>query len=432
MVCCGVVCRCGVCSRFSWVRPRFGRSPRLPPPPDPLSRLLLRRTTQNFAILFLPLLGVFSWNFGGVIEEPGPSNVHVWALGLSCETPAAFAKCQEQFYNFSPPLPMTSEKVNDQLLQILLVSRKKSLEHTENPREHAPPPSGPTPRGPHFFWVVVCAVCVAPDSAACCCFSCCLCSCCGLLLPLLLLLLVLVAAFGPPTVEPPPSTFAVFDLPKCYNNFSNWDKICRYPTEFPREDTPPVLPSLPPTTLRAPHLLALIVLGLAPRIRASLMLLLCDKNTLAAFNLPKCLYCFVALCAVFAIFCGCLMLAFLVVCCFSCCSCCFCRFCGSLLFVALLLLLLLPVVATAMLLLLLLLLQFLLLCWCCCCGCFQVADRWNATVWYCLCCCCLCGLLFVVFLLLLLFWFCLHCFAFFFCFLCCFCFFMLLLPLLTF
>ena len=33
-------------------------------------------------------LGVFSLNFGGVFEAPKPSNVHVWALGLSCEVPA--------------------------------------------------------------------------------------------------------------------------------------------------------------------------------------------------------------------------------------------------------------------------------------------------------------------------------------------------------
>ena len=29
---------------------------------------------------FLPSLGVFSLNFGGVFEAPGRSNVHVWAL----------------------------------------------------------------------------------------------------------------------------------------------------------------------------------------------------------------------------------------------------------------------------------------------------------------------------------------------------------------
>ena len=38
--------------------------------------------------LFFSLWEVFSWNFGGVFEAPGPSNVHVWALGLSCEVPA--------------------------------------------------------------------------------------------------------------------------------------------------------------------------------------------------------------------------------------------------------------------------------------------------------------------------------------------------------
>ena len=47
MLCC-VVCRWGVCTRFPWVRPRFGRSPR-PPPPDPLP---LRQTAQNFAFFF--------------------------------------------------------------------------------------------------------------------------------------------------------------------------------------------------------------------------------------------------------------------------------------------------------------------------------------------------------------------------------------------
>ena len=48
-----------------------------------------RETAQKFALCFslsrrkicslLPSLGVFSWNFGGVFEAPGPSNVHVWS-----------------------------------------------------------------------------------------------------------------------------------------------------------------------------------------------------------------------------------------------------------------------------------------------------------------------------------------------------------------
>ena len=60
------------------------------------------------------------------------------------------------------PLHKTSEKLNDQLLQILLVSR------TKKPRTQPTlllPPSGPTPLGHHCFWVVACAVCAALDSA---------------------------------------------------------------------------------------------------------------------------------------------------------------------------------------------------------------------------------------------------------------------------
>ena len=43
---------------------------------------------HHFRSFCLPL-GVFSWNFGGFCEAPGESNVHVFALGLSCEAPAA-------------------------------------------------------------------------------------------------------------------------------------------------------------------------------------------------------------------------------------------------------------------------------------------------------------------------------------------------------
>ena len=163
----------------------------------------------------------------------------------------------------------------------------------------------------------------------------------------------LAAPKPPPTVEPPcPPTFAVFDLPKCQSHFftidwspltlTNWDKICRYPTEFPREDAPP--PS-PPPPFGGPHLLALIFLGLPPRIRASFV---CEKHTLAAFDFPKCLYCF---CCFFLCFFRYFLLPHL-------------RF-TVFFFKALLVLLLLPV----------LLLLLLLLCCCCCFGCFQVADR---------------------------------------------------------
>ena len=106
----------------------------LPPPDRPKFRFFQSLLRHNFLSFYL---GVSSWNFGGVLEAPGHSNVHVWALRLSCETPATFAKCQEQFHIFCP---QTSEKVNNQLLQILLVSRKKASNTTEIPWEDAFPP----------------------------------------------------------------------------------------------------------------------------------------------------------------------------------------------------------------------------------------------------------------------------------------------------
>ena len=137
-----------------------------------------------------------------VLEASVPT-VHVWAHGLSCETPVAFAKCQEQFYNRFDS-HKTSEKVNDQLLQILLVSRKKASNTTEIPRDDAPSHL----RDPHLLaltfsgllfvlfvllliLLIVAAFLVAfvPVAACCCrCFCCCLC----LFLLLLLLLLLLL------------------------------------------------------------------------------------------------------------------------------------------------------------------------------------------------------------------------------------------------
>ena len=130
-----------------------------------------------------------------------------WCLKRRCQLctfgvtgkPGGFCKMSRTILQLIDlPPHKTSEKVNDQLLQILLVSKKKKKPRTQPKFHVTTPPSGPTPLGPHCFWVVVCA---APDSAACCCFSCCLCSCCGLLPPLFVLLLVIVAAFGPPQVQ---------------------------------------------------------------------------------------------------------------------------------------------------------------------------------------------------------------------------------------
>ena len=144
-LCCVVVCRCGVCSRFSWVRPRFGRSPRLP-----LSRTPLRRTTQNSAFFF-PLSPPFSLvlsslSWGGLLVEfwwclkrRDPQMCTFGLSGCRVKPRRLLPNVKNNFTIFAP--------------------QKKSLEHTEIPREDAPPPSGPTPLGPHFFWVVVCAVC---------------------------------------------------------------------------------------------------------------------------------------------------------------------------------------------------------------------------------------------------------------------------------
>ena len=71
------------------------RGPSAGPPPD-------RPKFRPFFPLPLPFSLFFSLE-GRFVEfgcfEVSVPTVHVWAHGLSCETPAAFAKCQEQFYN---------------------------------------------------------------------------------------------------------------------------------------------------------------------------------------------------------------------------------------------------------------------------------------------------------------------------------------------
>ena len=59
----------------------------LPGPPFPWTPFPW--TAQNFA-LFFPSLGVFSWDFGGVLKHRDPSQcARCGVLGLSCEAPAA-------------------------------------------------------------------------------------------------------------------------------------------------------------------------------------------------------------------------------------------------------------------------------------------------------------------------------------------------------
>ena len=104
--------------------------------PDSLLRWTppLRWDAQNFAFFF-PLPPQFSFfllsfwfpfvEFWG--EAPGPSNVHVWALGLSCERPRRFKHPQE----FNGKTPKREKK-----------ERKLWREREKNAKFWAPPPFG--------------------------------------------------------------------------------------------------------------------------------------------------------------------------------------------------------------------------------------------------------------------------------------------------
>ena len=218
---CCVVCRCCCCCGVVWcgvsVRCVFkifvGASKIWALPLTPrlsLRRTPLRRTAQNFARFFpspAPIFALFFSLSGGLLVE------FWWCLKRRCQLCTfGLTGCrvkprwllQNAKNNFTIdllPIRLPKKSMTN-YCKICLYPRKKASNTTEIPRDDtALLPSGPT-SWPSLFWVVVCAVCAAPDSVACCCFSCCLCSCCGLLLPLFLLLLVLVAAFEPPTVEP--------------------------------------------------------------------------------------------------------------------------------------------------------------------------------------------------------------------------------------
>ena len=91
---CVVVCCCCVLHFFSKIITKIegGGEERGPPQErPPQDHPNFRSFFPSPATIFIrsSLSEVFSLNFGGVFEAPGPCNVHVWALVLSCETPAA-------------------------------------------------------------------------------------------------------------------------------------------------------------------------------------------------------------------------------------------------------------------------------------------------------------------------------------------------------
>ena len=85
-VCRWGVCRWGVCSRCSWVRPRFGRSPRPPSADRPKFRTFSSR--HNF-LSFFSLLGGPFVEFWWCLKRWGPEVCTFGVLGLSREAPAA-------------------------------------------------------------------------------------------------------------------------------------------------------------------------------------------------------------------------------------------------------------------------------------------------------------------------------------------------------
>ena len=89
-----VCCVCLLCVSAVW----FAWSPGAPPPYCPSAGPPLRRTAQNFALFFPSPTSIFHSSLWGssrgilvVFWSVGTSNVLVFALRLSCETPAPSA-----------------------------------------------------------------------------------------------------------------------------------------------------------------------------------------------------------------------------------------------------------------------------------------------------------------------------------------------------
>ena len=201
------------------------------------------------------------------LHHPSDKAVVVW-------NPGGFCNAKNNFTIDLPP-HKTSENVNDQLLQILLVSRKKPRTqpkfHDDAPLSHL--------RDPHLLaltfsgllfvlfvllliLLLVAAFLVAcvPVAACCCrCFCCCLC---------------LLLLWGPPTVEPtlPSPPLQCLTFQNVNNNFHNGldpSDLNQLRHNLPvshristgkRSSPPP--PPPPPPPFGAPHLLASIFLGL--------------------------------------------------------------------------------------------------------------------------------------------------------------------------
>ena len=126
--CVCVVCRCGVCSRLSWVRPRCRRSPRPPSPDLPNFRSFFHSPTT----IFLPAFGAA----GASHNNTRTPNVHISGPGLQ-KTPPNSTK--------GPPREGRKKET---------CGRKMKKARNFGPPFGAPPfgtlPFGPVPWRPNF------------------------------------------------------------------------------------------------------------------------------------------------------------------------------------------------------------------------------------------------------------------------------------------
>ena len=168
VVCCVVLCVCVVCVAWVlvgfhvWVLvSRFGLDRPPSPGPPKISRFFsLSRRKIRF---FLPSLGVFSWNFGGVFE--GWETKMCTFRFSGCRVKPRRFRGRRGFTrqpenskraHLSAPALQTPPKFHEKTPREGRKSAKFWAPHPSSPHFFwvwARHPSGPHPSGPHFFWV---------------------------------------------------------------------------------------------------------------------------------------------------------------------------------------------------------------------------------------------------------------------------------------
>ena len=130
VVCCGSWCLL-VVWLLVWTTLRRTPSAGPPPPERPKFRSFFSLSRHSFLFFIPSLVGLFR-GILVVFEAPVRSNVHVWALGLSCETPAAHPSGTHP----SGPHPSGPHHIGAPPLR---------GSTTSGPHHFGPPPFGPPP-----------------------------------------------------------------------------------------------------------------------------------------------------------------------------------------------------------------------------------------------------------------------------------------------